>query len=172
MEQSLPAMTPVPGERLVRFVGDHVRFTLRDTGNGQRGMLRTNLGRAAARRREIIAAHAGEPRQAGISWHDVPMKKKGGTWEIDLPLAEVGFFKAKPYLLDSKGWQQWPEGPDVGICVHPDFCRTANVIYCAFTRLFGETRASSLAADAQLNIQLSALDSKGFNVIPAFRKIA
>ena len=98
-----------------------------------RALLRTNLGRAAARRREIIAAHAGGAGPAGASWRDVPMQKTGDVWEIELPLAEAGFFKAKAYLLDEKGWQHWPEGPDVGICVHPDFARTANTIYCAFT---------------------------------------
>ena len=96
-------MTPAPGESLVRFVGDRVRFTLRDATGSRRGLLRTNLGRGAARRREIIAAHAGGVGHAGASWHDVPMRKNGDTWEIELPLAEVGFFKAKPYLLDAKG---------------------------------------------------------------------
>ena len=176
-------MTPAPGERLVRFVGDRVRFTLRDggpprspagandTANRGRGLLRTNLGRGAARRREIISVHAGELRRAGASWHDVPMQKNGGVWEIELPLAEVGFFKAKPYWLDAKGWQHWPEGPDIGISVHPDFCRTANAIYCAFTRLFGATRTAAVAVDAQLNFQLSPLDSQGYTIIPPSGKL-
>jgi hypothetical protein len=60
-------MTPPPGERLLRFVGDRVRFTLRAGAEraGWRALLRTNLGRAAARRREIIAAHAGGAAAAG-----------------------------------------------------------------------------------------------------------
>ncbi|HUA38919.1 MAG TPA: amylo-alpha-1,6-glucosidase [Candidatus Sulfopaludibacter sp.] len=164
-------MTPVPGDRLVRFVGDHVRFTLRDTTGGGRGLLRTNLGRGTVRRREIIAAHAGGPVPAGASWHDVPMHKNAGAWEIELPLAEAGFFKAKPYLLDSKGWQHWPDGPDVGISVHPDFCRTANVIYCAFTRLFGPTRTAVVAVDPELNFQLNPFDAKGYTVIPPSGKL-
>ena len=145
VEQRIPTMTPAPGERLVRFVGDRIRFTLRDSqpaaaGNAPnrwRGLLRTNLGRGAALRHEIIAAHAGGPVHAGASWRDVPMQSRGDVWEIELPLVEAGFFKAKPYLLDPKGWQHWPDGPDVGISIHPNFCRTANAIYCAFTRLFG-----------------------------------
>ena len=90
-------MTPKLGEHLARFVGDRVRFTLRDGAarDGWRALLRTNLGRAAALRREIIAAHAGGPGHAGISWRDLPMQKNGAVWEIELPLAEVGFFKAK-----------------------------------------------------------------------------
>ncbi|HEV2434893.1 MAG TPA: amylo-alpha-1,6-glucosidase [Verrucomicrobiae bacterium] len=183
MEQSTLSLTPAPGERLVRFVGDQIRFTLRDGGpcpkpartddahRRWRGLLRTNLGRGSARRREIIAAHAGGVGHAGTSWHDMPMKKNGGVWEIELPLAEVGFFKAKPYLLDAKGWQHWPDGPDVGISVHPDFCRTANVIYCAFTRLFGVTRTAATAVDAQLNFQLNPFDAQGYAVIPPSGKL-
>ena len=135
-------MEPATGERLVRFVGDRIRFTLHDGSgrNGWRALLRTNLGRAAALRREIIAAHAGGPVHAGASWRDVPMQQNGDAWQIELPLAEAGFFKAKAYLLDPKGWQHWPDGPDVGISVHPNFARTANTIYCAFTRLFGATK--------------------------------
>jgi predicted glycogen debranching enzyme len=183
MEQPMPTMTPAPGERLVRFIGDQVRFTLRDgwpprsqpksddARNRWRGLLRTNLGRGTALRREIIAAHAGEPSHAGASWHDVPMQKKGDVWEIELPLAEVGFFKAKPYLLDPKGWQHWPEGPDVGIGVHPNFCRTANAIYCAFTRLFGATRTAVVAVDPQLNFHLNPLDSHDYTVIPPSGKL-
>jgi hypothetical protein len=141
-------MTPAPGERLLRFVGDRVRFTLRAGAEraGWRALLRTNLGRAAARRREIIAAHAGGAAAAGASWRDVPMQKTADGWEIELPLAEVGCFKAKAYLLDEKNWQHWPDGADVGISVHPNFARTANTIYCAFTRLFGATKNLPSAA--------------------------
>src|SRR5579863_8219124 len=63
VELPQPLMNPAPGERLVRFVGDKVLFTLRP-GNSSavsknwQARLRTNLGRAAVRRREIIAARA------------------------------------------------------------------------------------------------------------------
>src|ERR1700690_230646 len=149
-------MEPVPGERRVHFVGDHVRFTLRDDGgsDGVRALLRTNLGRAVTLRREIIAAHAGGPVHAGASWRDVPMQKKGDSWQIELPLTETGFFKAKAYLLDAKGWQFWPDGPDVGISVHPDFARTASTIYCAFARLFGPTRNLPATGEVKLEAEL------------------
>jgi predicted glycogen debranching enzyme len=166
-------MEPVPGERLARFVGDHVRFTLRDGGGGKgwRALLRTNLGRAAALRREIISAHADGPVPAGASWRDLPMQKNGASWQIELPLAETGFFKAKAYLLDPKGWQYWPEGPDIGISVHPDFARTANTIYCAFPRLFGPTRNLPATGDAKLEARLQQLDEKNFTVIPPSGKL-
>ena len=161
-------MEPAPGERLLRFVGDRVRFSVRGAAAAfaRRALLRTNLGRAAVRRREIIAAHAGGAVHAGASWRDVPMQKAGDGWEIELPLAEVGFFKAKAYLLDDKNWQDWPEGPDVGIGVHPNFARTANTIYCAFTRLFGATKNRSSTRDEKLEAQIKSLDGKNFTVIP------
>ncbi len=164
-------MTPGPGERLLRFVGDNVKFTLREENhpagkNGSRAFLRTNLGRAAARRQEIIAANAGGAAAAGESWRDVPMKKNGAVWEIEFPLAETGYFKAKPYLLDERKWQHWPDGADVGISVHPDFARTGNTIYCAFVRLFGTGKNLPFTKDDQLEGQLSALDGKKFTVIP------
>jgi len=166
-------MEPATGERLLRFVGDRVRFAVRGAGasTARRALLRTNLGRAAVRRREIIAAHAGGAVHAWASWRDAAMQKTGDGWQIELPLAEIGFFKAKAYWLDEKNWQHWPEGPDIGISVHPDFARTANTIYCAFTRLFGATKSLSSARDDKLEAQIKSLDGKNFTVIPPSGKL-
>jgi starch synthase (maltosyl-transferring) len=173
MEPIHPVMAPSAGERLLRFVGDRVRFTLRAGGEraGGRALLRTNLGRAATRRREIIAAHAGGAPAAGASWRDVPMQKTADGWQIELPLAEVGYFKAKAYLLDERNWQHWPEGADAGISVHPNFARTANTIYCAFPRLFGATQNQPVARDDKLETQIRPLDGKSFTVIPPSGKL-
>ena len=124
------------------------------------------MGRAAERRAEIIAAHAGGAAFAGESWRDLPMQQIPGGWEIELPVAEVGFFKAKAYWLDEKNWQHWPDGPDVGISVHPNFARTANTIYCAFTRLFGATKNLTSTADEKLEVQLKALEVQGYATLP------
>ncbi len=163
-------MSPAPGEHVLRFVGDKIRFSIRDGAdaarNGSRGFLRTNLGRAAMRRREIIASNAHGAAFAGESWRDLPMQKNGDGWEIELALAETGYFKAKAYLLDANRWQRWPDGADAGICVHPNVARTANTIYCAFVRLFGATKNLPFAADEKLEAQLKALDAKQFTVIP------
>jgi len=170
-------MIPAPGERLLRFVGDRVCFILRDTAprGNVRALLRTSLGRAAARRREIISAHAGGAAAAGDSWRDVPMQKTDDGWQIELPLAETGYFKAKAYLLDEKNWQHWPDGSDVGISVHPNFARTANTIYCAFTRLFGATKNLASTADEKLEAQLKSLEALGYATLPPsgkFRDLA
>ncbi len=171
VEQPIPVMTPAPGERLVRFVGDSVRFQLIDGKKpgrqaGWQARLRTNLGRAAVVRQEIIAAHAGGAQGAGASWQDLPMIPTADGWELVLPVTETGYFKAKAYLLDPQGWQYWPAGPDLGLSVHPDFCRTANTIYCAFTRLFGETKSLASTKDDRLEAELTALEAKGYATLP------
>ena len=94
------------------------------------------------------------------------MEKTEAGWELKLPMAEVGHFKAKAYLLDQKNWQIWPEGADVGICVHPDFARTANTIYCAFTRLFGRTKSEAGTVDEKLESQLKTLEAQGYATLP------
>ncbi|MBI5395844.1 MAG: glycogen debranching enzyme N-terminal domain-containing protein [Verrucomicrobia bacterium] len=166
-----PIMTPATGERLLRFVGDRVRFTLRDASGapppeGWSARLRTNLGRADLLRSEILKAHTHGVPVAGASWRDLPMKRERDGWSIELPLAEVGFFSAKAYALDPRGWLHWPDGPDVGISVHPDRYRSANTIYCAFVRMFGPTRTALATQDPKLDEQLKALDLQGYTVIP------
>ncbi len=182
-------MTPATGERRLRFVGDKIIFQLRlprrseaQTGaenvsapKNWSARLRTNLGRAAARRAEIISAGGNSAVVANSSWRDVPMQRIADGWQIELPLAEVGFFQAKAYLLDEKKWQHWPDGADAGISVHPNFARTANTIYCAFTRLFGATKNLATVADEKLEAQLKSLEALGYATLPPsgkFRDLA
>ena len=164
-------MNPAPGERLQRFVGDRLRFTLgdaegRQATGGWRARLRTDLGRAEVLAKEIIQAHTRKLPPAGASWHDLPMTAEDGEWRLELPLTEPGYFNAKAYLIDPQGWQHWPDGPDIGISVHPDSYRTANTIYCAFTRMFGDSRTSVRTENEPLAAQLAALDQQGYTVIP------
>ena len=176
MENFVPVMSPAPGERLLRFVGDRVRFTLKDQQGRQRpkgwcARLRTNLGRAEVLRREIIQAHANGVPLAGASWCDLPMCEDGDGWSLELPLAEVGFFKSKAYLIDDKGWQHWPDGADTGISVHPNAYRTGNTIYCAFPRLFGPTRNSLTTENPKLETQIQQIEQFGFAIIPPSGKL-
>ena len=169
-------MTPAPGSRLQRYVGDRVRFGLHDRDGrgapeGWTARLRTNLGRAALLREEIVRAHTRGLSLAGASWRDLPMRREGDTWSLELPLAEPGFFKAKAYWMDPRGWQVWPDGPDVGLAVHPDQYRTANTIYCAFSRMFGASRRALSTADLKREAALAALDQEGFTVIPPSGKL-
>ncbi|MGC8743616.1 MAG: amylo-alpha-1,6-glucosidase [Verrucomicrobiia bacterium] len=169
-------MEPAPGERRVGFVGDYITFRLKadnavSRDPGWRAFVRTNLGRAAIRRREIINAYFKKVPLFGASWHDIPMTLEGNEWVAKIPLTEVGYFKAKAYLRDPRGWQHWPEGPDFGINVHPNLCRTGNIIYCAFTRLFSDTKALEKARDENNEEALRSLDKIGYTVIPHSGKL-
>ena len=176
MDDFVPTMRPVPGDRLVRYVGDRIRFSLCDMRGrplpaGWSARLRTNIGRAKTLLAEYVQAHAKNLPPAGASWRDIPMMPQGNEWVVTLPLVEVGYFKAKPYALDTRGWQHWPDGPDVGVSVHPDYTRSANTIYCAFTRLFGPAKARMYAKDLKLEMQLRQLDHQGYTVIPPSGKL-
>ncbi len=171
-------MSPAPGEMLLRFVGDRLRFSLRASEPVPRAFLRTNLGRGSFLHGEIVQeyreelTHWGLPAiqgashtlPRGMAWRDIPMRLEDGHWTVEAALAEVGFFNAKGYLVDAEGRQIWPGGADLGITVHPSAYRTGNTIYCAFTRMFGETKTavSSLAADPLLD----QLDQRRYAVIP------
>ena len=169
-----PEMTPGPGERVLRFVGDQIRFTLRPGAASKnfRALLRTNLGKAAATREEIISSHAGKRPMSIAFWRDLPMHQiSEGEWQIDLPLTEPGYFRAKAYLVDAQGHQGWPDGADMGLSVHPNGYRTANTIYCAFTRMFGDSKTLRTTRDEKLESQLKKLDERGYTVIPPSGKL-
>ena len=175
MPTKTPLMSPAPGDRLVRFVGDKIRYQIRVAEGpppaGWRARLRTNIGRGEVLRGEIIEAHAKGAPMAGAAWRDLPMERDDTGWFLELPLAETGFFNAKAYVLDERGWQHWPSGGDHGISVHPDWTRTANTIYCAFTRLHGQTRFASHTEDPQRETQLKQLEADGYAVLPPSGKL-
>src|SRR5262249_55562014 len=113
MQELVPVMSPAPGDRIQHYVGDVVRFVVKDRAGrapapGWKARLRTNLGRAQLLRREIIGAHTTGLAVAGASWRDLPMQPNAEGWSLDLPLAETGYFSAKAFLVDPKGWQVWP----------------------------------------------------------------
>ncbi|MEW6161534.1 MAG: amylo-alpha-1,6-glucosidase, partial [Verrucomicrobiota bacterium] len=171
-----PEMTPGPGERLLRFVGDTVRFEIRGADGvripqGWRALLRTNLGRGEALIREYISAYSGERFVEGTSWRDVPFPIHDGIGHVDVALPEVGFFSAKAYVVDGNGRQHWPHGANVDVCVHPDRYRTANTIYCAFVRMFGGTMPARTTTNEPLEAQLKKLDKVGYTVIPPSGKL-
>ncbi len=172
-------MSPPPGEMLLRYIGDRIRVSIRSDQTAPRAFLRTNLGRGSFLHAEIVQdyrdelarwnlnAVPGTPRMlpAGVARRDIPMRLQDGTWVIDLTLTEVGFFQAKAYLVDEQGRQIWPAGSDLGLTVHPSEYRTANTIYCAFTRMFGETRNALSTADP-FDPLLEKLDKAQYAVIP------
>lgn len=165
-----PRMDPSPGEHLLRFVGDrlHVRLELDgEADDSVKAFVRTNLTRGKVARAEVLARTSprvwGEAPFAGSSWRDIPLERAKGGFALDLPLLEVGHFRAKAYAVDPRGHQLWPEGEDVGISVHPNALRTRNLVYCAFVRAFGD---ATRTVPPSLASAVSALDSAGFTVIP------
>src|SRR5258708_38183350 len=68
--------------------------------------------------------------------------------------------------MDERGWQHWPEGADLGISVHPDRYRTANTLYCAFVRMFGNTKTALTTIDEKRDEIFKKLDDEGFAAIP------
>lgn len=169
-------MSPGAGERLQRYVGDAVRFTIAGGGGaeatqGWRALLRTNLGRAATLRREIIESHTRGLPPAGSSWRDIPMRRDPRGWHLELPLCETGFFQAKAYLVDPGGWQHWPTGPNVAIAVHPDFTRTGNTLYCAFPRLLAGHGRGLHPDRPAVKAAVETLDREGYVVIPESGKL-
>lgn len=176
MENDSIIMKPAPGSNWVRFVGDSIRFEIevkagRTPTKGYRAFLRTNLGRATVLRAEILEAHSAGASPAGAAMHDIPMRPSGEGWSVELALADVGFFQAKAYLLDDQGWQHWPDGPDFGLSVHPDYTRTANTIYCAFVRLFGPAKTRTSTADPKQEAIIAGLEQSGHAVIPPSGKL-
>src|SRR4051812_39964246 len=99
-----PVMWPTPGEHLLRYVGDRLRVTLSQTSLDPtvRAFLRTNLTRAKQARAEVVTraglASADAFTFAGASWRDIPLLQEGDQWSLNLPLLEVGHFRAKAYF--------------------------------------------------------------------------
>ena len=88
-------MSPAPGERLLRFVGDCLQFHLgwtqspsaiRSEPSGWQARLRSNLGRGRAMRQEIIHEHFGRLPLPGASWQDIVMRRTEDGWTLSLPL--------------------------------------------------------------------------------------
>ncbi|MBT7535519.1 MAG: amylo-alpha-1,6-glucosidase, partial [Verrucomicrobia bacterium] len=171
-----PSMTPAAGDCQVAYVGDWARFEIRPNDSQHRpethtAFLRTNLGRADVLQKEIMQRTSGKNALALFSWQDIPMPWQQDCWSIQLPLAQVGYFRAKPYLLNSDHHQIWPEGSDSGVSVHPNFTRSANTIYCAWIRLFGDSKSLSNTISQRSNPHHQPLDEKGYSVIPPSGKI-
>ena len=162
-----PQMTPRTNSVLRRHVGDQVHFVLsaNDVPKEARAFLRTNLGRSAYQRRAVIDTVEGRPAQPQRAWHSLPMERQQEQWVSTLTLLECGSYTAKAYLELPDGSRVWPEGDNVAIIVHPADYRSANSIYCAFTRMFGQSKRG-IARDPILQDVMRGFDQHDFAVIP------
>jgi len=162
--------TPKTGTHKLFFRGDTVTFKLSTTEKLEgRAFLRTNIGSAHVRRREIIENVEMKKSYSDQDWRDLPMVKLSDLeHEITLALIEVGHFEGKCCFLESNGDYFWPEGENSHINVEPaDYC-CANSVYCAFVRQFGVNKnkpASTPVTDVE-DSDVRKLDYAGFSVIP------
>lgn len=168
-----PIMEPAPGTHLVRHVGDRLSIRLghpEAKDLGLRAFLRTNLTRGEVARRETIALLGRLPEDeatfAGASWRDIPLELREDGFALDLPLLEVGHFRAKAYVVDAEGRQTWPDGDDLALSVHPAHVRTGNTIYCAFPRCFGPSKRLEHTLEGPHTAEVARLDQAGYTVIP------
>ncbi len=156
---------PPGGTSLLVTAGDTLTFSLQ-AGSHRRGtaFLRTNLGRATERRREIIAqTEAARPFLAS-DWHDLPLTETApGHHQLRLPLLEPGWFAAKCCFIPAgSDTPEWPEGDNLTIKVLPAASACANSLYTAFVRQFREP----LSADTTIDAAATLLDRVGYHVIP------
>ncbi len=158
---------PAPGERLIKFCGDTITFTLKADGyTGGRARLRTNLGWAQVRNEDIVRHVEEERVSLARDWHDLPMEKDGAdVFSIVLPLADVGCFEAKAYLMADDGVIEWPEGDNTRLQVEPAETCAGNTMYTAFVRLFGHARFSG-AVQPHHESAITLLDEAGYTVLP------
>ncbi len=138
---------PDSNEEFIRYRGDLITFslTISEPLNGN-AFLRTNIGSAKIRHKEIIDFVEKDSPRLDADWHDLEMKKISDCeFSLTLPLLEVGVFSAKTFFHENEKEKiSWPEGNNVKIKVEPANCVAGNSIYTAFIRQFNVGQASRL----------------------------
>ena len=165
-------MTPAPGERLLRFVGDRVRFSSPGAARlcpPTRAPCSAPISARRERlRQDIIATHAGKNPMSVAFWRDVPLQREAaGEWAIELPLTDVGFYRAKAYVLETAGTPSLAGGRRRGR-LRPSQ-RLSHGQY-HLLRFPADVRAVQNARvktiDEGLEKKLNKLDDRGYVVIP------
>ena len=159
---------PAPHSRLVRHTGDSLRVTLRLSQPLQgKAWLRTNLGNAAIHRQEIVDFYEKGLPRLGRDWHDLPMRQVDEkTYEIILPLSEIGLFDFKAFFAEAGGQQSiWPRGENARVKVVTALAAADNTIYNAFVRQFGPNLSGG-AWSENLQQAAASLDEANYTVVP------
>ncbi len=170
--------TPLPGTHRLAFQGDTITFSLNIPGNEQgNAWVRTNIGHAAASRREVIEKAQKSISPLGKDWFDIPMiRSEENLFRATLPLCEVGHFQAKCFFLKKGEYHPlWPEGGNVVLNVEPADTCCANIIYNAFVRQFGPNKKGDYFSGIADSDSIENLDKAGYTVIPpsgTFRDLA
>ena len=135
--------TPAPEDFLLKWRGDTLTVTLElDSPRKGRAAFRTNIGRAAIRRQEIIDETERGLTPLARAWTDIPLEEVApGRFSADIVLKEVGVFSGKAcFFPEGSEIPEWPEGRNTHIKVESEETRSANSIYCVFPRQFGSFR--------------------------------
>ena len=135
--------TPASDDFLLRWKGDTLEVSLSlDAPRKGRAVLRTNLGGASIRRREIIEATEQGVTPLAKAWRDIPMHEKSpGSFTCEVALDEVGVFSGKAcFFPEGSTVPEWPDGPNFHVKVEPAATRAGNSIYTVFPRQFGSFR--------------------------------
>lgn len=168
--------TPSPGSTLRAVAGDVLTLTLQlPEPRAGRAWLRTNIGRAAVRRRELVESTEAKRPALARDWHDIPMDEESpALHRVRVPLTEVGVFAAKTCFVPAgERSPVWPAGGDLVVKVAPAHTVAANSVYTAFPRQFGTNR--TLEHAPALPDALAPFDLAGYAVIPpsgTFRDVA
>lgn len=160
--------TPAPGTCLLKFCGDALTFTLiLPEPRVGKAWIRTNIGMASVRRREIIREVNHDEVPLDRDWHDIPMRStQSGEYRVTLPLTETGHFEGKCFFVaDGEKEPAWPQGPNVEINVAPAHTCCGNTLYNAFVRQFGPNKKGRLPSHSRED-RIRELDREGFAVIP------
>lgn len=165
------SQSPSVGEHKLYFRGDTVLFKLMlDKPEKGRAFLRTNIGRASVRRKELISYVKSQKAISAQDWYDLPMMKISDTeFSVQLALVEVGHFEAMSLFIPEDEIEPiWPGSENVSINVEPaEYC-CANSIYCVFPRQFGPNKnlPVSQQIDGLSNEEMKKFDKEGFTIIP------
>ena len=135
--------TPPPESFILKWRGDtlFVSLTL-DTPRRGHAALRTNIGHADIRRREIIAETEEGTTPLARAWADIPLDETSpGVFSATLRLDEVGVFSGKAcFFPEGSHVPEWPDGANFHVKVESSETRRRNSIYCVFPRQFGSFR--------------------------------
>ena len=162
--------SPEPGSRRLAFCGDTAKISLilSEPISGT-AWLRSNVGRAAVARNEVIEATINNTPYMGRDFFDVPMRDVGqGRFEIIIGLSDPGHFEGKAFFLPSgKSEPVWPKGPNIVFNVLPARASCANIIYNSFVRQFGPNISGIWEKENAEEYGLAEkLDKIGCTVIP------
>ena len=161
--------SPGCGEYLLRWKGDALTVTLKlDAPRKGRAALRTNIGGASMRRREIINHTEKGETPLARAWRDIPMEEVGpGLFSCSTRLDEVGIFSCKAcFFPDGSNVPEWPEGENFHVKVEPASTRRANSIYTVFPRQFGGALFRNPEDEPGVREAQSFLEQKGYCAIP------